>query len=183
MMQIDNSWTLFLDRDGVINYEKEADYINHRDEFRFYEGVPEAIAALSTLFGKIIVVTNQKGVGKGVTPLAELHEMHRLMTEAIQQAGGRIDAIFFCPDLNDDSPRRKPNPGMAYDAVAQFPNIVLAKSLMVGNKLSDLHFGRAAGTKTAFLRTTHPNTVVPPGLADLEADSLPQLAHILLNPA
>jgi histidinol-phosphate phosphatase family protein len=165
----------------VINYEKEADYINHRDEFRFYEGVPEAIASLGALFGKIIVVTNQKGVGKGVTPLAELHEIHRLMTEAVQHAGGRIDAIFFCPDLNDDSPRRKPNPGMAFDAAAQFPDIVLAKSLMVGNKLSDLRFGRAAGSKTAFLRTTHPETQVPPGLADIEASSLPALAQILLQ--
>ena len=65
--KIDNTWTLFLDRDGVINHEKHLDYIHTWDEFKFYDGVTEAIEIFAKKFNRIIVVTNQKGVGKGVT--------------------------------------------------------------------------------------------------------------------
>lgn len=175
MNQPKKARTLFLDRDGVINYEKVADYIYTWDEFKFYPGAPEAIAALSKLFDLTIVVTNQKGVGKGVTKPEDLELIHKNMVLAIEKAGGKIDAIYFCPDLNDDSPDRKPNPGMAFRAKADFPEIVLAESLMVGNNLSDLKFGRNAGMQTAFLRTTQPDIELPEGLADMVAEDLPDL--------
>lgn len=181
MTQLNKARTLFLDRDGVINFEKVADYIHKWDEFEFYPGAPEAIAALGRLFDLTIIVTNQKGVGKGVTKLEDLHEIHRNMTAAVEQAGGKIDAIYFCPDLNDDSPDRKPNPGMAFRAKADFPHIDLANSLMVGNNLSDLKFGRNAGMKTAFLRTTQPDIEVPQGLADVEAADLTDLLKKLIG--
>ncbi|HCT22299.1 MAG TPA: histidinol phosphate phosphatase, partial [Chitinophagaceae bacterium] len=63
LQQIDRSWTLFLDRDGVINHEKKEDYILNWNEFQFYDGVPKAVATLNRIFGKTIMVTNQKGVG------------------------------------------------------------------------------------------------------------------------
>lgn len=169
------SWTLFLDRDGVINYEKEADYIHHWDEFVFYPNVLEAIAKLSSIFGLLVVVTNQKGVGKGVTKLEDLQTIHQNMKTEIEKAGGKIDAIYFCPDTDSESFCRKPNPGMAFEAKKDFPQIDFAKSLMVGNNLSDLNFGRNAGMKTAFLRTTQPDIIIPEGLCDWEATNLYQL--------
>ncbi|MGL6269805.1 MAG: HAD-IIIA family hydrolase, partial [Chitinophagaceae bacterium] len=93
---IDKDWTLFLDRDGVINYEKEADYIRNPGEFRFYEGVPEAIKIFAQKFGRIFVVTNQKGIGKGLMTEKDLKDIHDFMMTAIIQQGGRIDHIYFC---------------------------------------------------------------------------------------
>ena len=112
LAKIDNEWTLFLDRDGVINHEKHQDYIHTWDEFYFYEGAKEAIAVFAGKFKYIIVVTNQRGIGKGVTRTADVELIHKNMSAEIRNAGGRIDAIYFCPDLDEQSPDRKPNPGM-----------------------------------------------------------------------
>jgi histidinol-phosphate phosphatase family protein len=179
MQELTRPRTLFLDRDGVINYEKVADYIHKWEEFQFYPGVPEAIAGFSKLFDLTIIVTNQKGVGKGVTKAGDLAIIHQNMVIAIESAGGRIDAIYYCPDTDNDSPDRKPNPGMAFKAKANFPQINLSQSLMVGNNLSDLLFGRNAGMQTAFLRTTQPEIDLPEGLADIEAANLPELLEKL----
>ena len=155
---IDKNWTLFLDRDGVINHEKHLGYINHWEEFVFYEGVITAIRMLSGHFNRILVVTNQKGVGKGHTQLKDLQVIHQNMTEMILKAGGRIDKIYFCPDLDENSPNRKPNPGMAYQAKKDFPEIDFSRSVMVGNTLGDMEFGRNIGAMTIFLPTTRPET-------------------------
>lgn len=173
---------LFLDRDGVINVEKYKDYIHHWDEFTFYEGAVEAIAGLSKLFERVIIVTNQKGIGKGVTLLHNLETIHANMQATIEVAGGKIDAVFFAPDLDDNSPNRKPNPGMAFQAKVAFPEIDLSQSLMVGNNPSDMHFGRNAGMKTAFVRTTHPALALPEGLVDIDVANLPALLSYLTVP-
>jgi D-glycero-D-manno-heptose 1,7-bisphosphate phosphatase len=170
---------LFLDRDGVINIEKYKDYIHHWDEFTFYDGAVEAIAGLSQLFERVIIVTNQKGVGKGVTLVHNLETIHTNLRTDVEAAGGKIDAAFYCPDLDDNSPNRKPNPGMAFQAKTAFPEIDFSQSLMVGNNLSDMHFGRNAGMKTAFVRTTHPNLILPEGLVDIDVADLPALLHFL----
>lgn len=186
LQQIDKSWTLFLDRDGVINHEKKEDYILNWNEFQFYNGVPKAVATLNRIFGKTIMVTNQKGVGKGVMSLDDLHHIHDNMQLAIVQAGGHIDRIFFCTDLNDDSFYRKPNPGMAFSAKGEFPDIDLNKSLIVGNKLSDMRFGRNAGMHTVFVATTNPDTPYPHPEIDLRFDSLPAFAaafNKIINPS
>jgi len=154
--KIDNTWSLFLDRDGVINHEKHLDYIHDWDEFIFYDGVKEAIAVFAKKFNRIIVVTNQKGIGKGVTKPENLQHIHKNMIAAIEECGGRIDAVYYCPDLEDDSPNRKPNPGMGLQAVHDFPDINLSKAIMVGNTLSDMQFGRNLGVQTIFLPTTRP---------------------------
>lgn len=172
-------WTLFLDRDGVINVEKYEDYIHHWREFIFYPHAAQTIAALSKLFARTIVVTNQKGVGKGVTKLEDLEEIHTGMSAAVEDNGGHIDAIFFCTDLDNESPNRKPNPGMAFQALQQFPQIQLAKSIMVGNNLSDLYFGRNAGMKTVFLRTTKPDILLPANFADLDLPDLKTFGELM----
>lgn len=177
--QIDYSWTLFLDRDGVINYEKHQDYIHTWEEFRFYEGVLEAMKIFHERFHRIVVVTNQKGVGKGLTKLDDLHTIHANMEKAIDAAGGHLDAVLYCSDLADDSPFRKPNPGMGLQAAAQFPDINLQKSIMVGNTLSDMQFGRNLGVFTVFLPTTRPEVNQQDAAIDAVYESLLHFAQAL----
>lgn len=153
---IDSSWTLFLDRDGVINHQKENGYINLPSEFEFYAGVKEAIEKFSRIFGRIIVITNQRGVGKGITSLENLERIHEHMKTEVENNGGKIHSIYFCPAINDDSPNRKPNTGMALQAQSDFPEINFSKSIMIGNSASDIHFGKNIGAYTVYLTTTNP---------------------------
>lgn len=177
--QVTNDWTLFLDRDGVLNHEKNNDYVLNWAEFMFYDTVPQALASLNKLFKHIVIVTNQKGVGKGVMSLDDLENIHRNMLSVIEKAGGRIDKIYFCSDLSDDSPNRKPQPGMAFQAQQDFPGIDLSKSIMVGNRPSDMKFGRNAGIYTVYLATTHPETAFPHPDIDLRFNSLAEFAAAL----
>ena len=158
LKQIDNNWTLFLDRDGVINHEKHLGYINKWEEFVFYEGVKEAIRVFAGRFRYIFIVTNQKGVGKGITQLDDLYLIHQNMLNEINYAGGRIDKVYFCPDLEETSPNRKPNAGMALQAKQDFSQVDFSRSIMVGNTLSDMQFGRNIGALTIFLPTTRPES-------------------------
>ncbi|BFG69538.1 hypothetical protein KACHI17_04190 [Sediminibacterium sp. KACHI17] len=178
---ITKDWTLFLDRDGVINHEKNNDYILHKGEFHFYDGVVNALAYLRPLFRYIVLVTNQKGVGKGLMRLEDLQEIHSHMNLEIEKAGGSIDKIYFCSDLSDDSPNRKPNPGMAFQAQQDFPDIDLSKSIMLGNRPSDMRFGRNAGMHTVFVATTHPEVAFPHPDIDLRFSNLPAFAEALSN--
>lgn len=179
LKQIDNTWTLFLDRDGVINHEKNLDYIHTWDEFIFYDGVKEAITVFAKIFNRIIVVTNQKGIGKGVTKLQDLQLIHKNMVDEIEISGGRIDAVYFCPDLEDDSPNRKPNAGMGLQAAKDFTEIDLGKAIMVGNTLSDMKFGRNLGVKTIFLPTTRPEVDLNDERIDTVYNSLIDFANAL----
>lgn len=148
---IDKTWTLFLDRDGVINRRLVDDYVKHAGEFEFLEGVTDAIAKLSAAFGKIVVVTNQQGIGKGIYTHDDLAAIHSRMKAEIEQAGGRIDAVFYSPNLAaENSPLRKPGIGMALNAQSMFPEIDFAKSIMVGDTKSDMEFARNAGMKAVF---------------------------------
>src|SRR3954468_20943812 len=92
---IDKSWTLFLDRDGVINHEKKEDYVLNWNEFRFYDGVTSALKTLSNLFGTIVMVTNQRGVGKGVMTESDLAVIHTNMLSTITENAGRLDKIYY----------------------------------------------------------------------------------------
>ena len=179
LKNITPSWTLFLDRDGVINYEKHKDYIHNWDEFRFYEGVPGAFKIFAALFKHIVIVTNQRGVGKGLTKLEDLDMIHINMRKAIEEAGGRIDAIYFCSSMQDDDPHRKPNPGMGLEAIKQFPDIDVKKSIMVGNTISDMEFGRNLGTYTVFLLTTRPEVDLDDKRIDMVFQTLPAFAKAL----
>jgi len=155
--QIDKTWTLFLDRDGVINQEKYEDYIHTWEEFKFYDGAVEAIKIFTEKFNRILVITNQRGVGKGITKLDDLHTIHAKMLEEIEKAGGHLDAIYYCSEIDNNNPYRKPNPGMGLEAVKEFPDIDLKKSIMIGNTISDMEFGRNLGAYTLFLPTTRPD--------------------------
>jgi len=144
-------WTLFLDRDGVINKELRDDYVKHWEDFIFEDGALEAIAKLSGIFGRIIIVTNQRGIGIELMTDEDLSNIHEKMVAAIQETGGRIDAIYYAPAADRSDIRRKPNPTMAYEAQKDFPEIDLAKSIIVGNSISDMEFGRNVGMRTVFI--------------------------------
>ena len=109
---IDNTWTLFIDRDGVINHEKKEDYILNWEEFKFYNSVEEAMQILSGIFGIIVMVTNQRGVGKQLMSEGDLNNIHSNMLQAITAAGGRIDKSYCCTSLDNNHVERKPNPGI-----------------------------------------------------------------------
>lgn len=179
LQHIDSSWTLFLDRDGVINEEKEDSYIFHYGEFRFYAGALEALKRFADVFGHIVIVTNQRGVGKGLMTVADLEDIHRQMIEAIVARGGRVDRIYFADSLDNAHPLRKPQTGMAHAAQKDLPSIDLARSVMVGNNISDMEFGRNAGMYTVFLKTTSPDQPLPHASIDLAFNSLYDFAKHL----
>jgi len=176
---IDNSWTLFLDRDGVINFEKNNDYVKTWNEFKFYEESLKALSLLAQKFSTIVIATNQKGVGKGIMTEAALTTIHQNMVVDINKVGGRIDHIFYCTDIDNDSLNRKPQPGMALQAKEKFPIIDFTKTIMVGNRTSDMEFGRNAGLHTVFLATTHPETAFPNPLIDYRFNHLLEFANAI----
>ncbi len=180
LSDIDKTWTLFLDRDGVINIEKQNDYIYHFGEFRFYENALKAIEIFSGIFNKILIVTNQKGIGKGLMTEASLHDIHRQMMLAIDKNNGRIDKIYYCTATDPQHSHRKPQPGMALDAKRDFPEIDFSKSVMVGNNISDMQFGKNAGMHTVFLKTTDPGSAGKTGI-DMAFDDLYAFAEALCN--
>jgi histidinol-phosphate phosphatase family protein len=159
-LNIDASWTLFLDRDGVINKKLDNDYVKHWIEFEFLPGTLDALKTLNPVFGKIVIVTNQQGIGKGIYRTEDLELIHKNMIYEIAYNGGRIDQVYFSPYLsNENHPTRKPNIGMALEAKKQFPEINFEKSIIVGDSMSDMEFGRNAGMKTAFIsneKVEHP---------------------------
>jgi len=179
LSQIDKSWTLFLDRDGVINHEKKEDYVLNWQEFRFYDGVKEALQVLAGLFGTIVMVTNQRGVGKGVMTAEDLTDIHANMLTAITESEGRIEKIYYCDSIDNDCYDRKPNPGMAYRAKKDFEHIDFQKSIMVGNKLTDMQFGRNAGMYTVYLETTNPEIPHDHPLIDFRFKDLPAFTEAL----
>jgi histidinol-phosphate phosphatase family protein len=145
---IDPNWTLFLDRDGVINVLRVDDYVKNLDEFIFNAGAIAAISYLNTFFSRTIVVTNQQGVGKGLYSEKTLNEIHKYMVEEIANLSGKIDAVYFAPELKDEnSLMRKPGIGMALAAKEKFQEIDFSKSLMIGDSKSDMAFADNAGMK------------------------------------
>lgn len=176
---IDKNWTLFIDRDGVINHEKKEDYILNWDEFRFYDGVEKAFQKLADKFGKIIIVSNQRGVGKQLMTEQDLRTIHQHMQKAIEAAGGRIDKIYYCTSTDNKHPDRKPNPGMAFHAKNYFDSIDLSRAVIIGNKPSDMLFGKNAGIYSVFLATTNPDVPFPHPDIDLRFESLPDFAKAL----
>lgn len=149
---IDKSWTLFLDRDGVINVRKMDEYVLTPEEFILLDGYHEAIKKLTEIFGLIIIVTNQQGVGKGLMSENDLAEIHHKLKEETSRVGGHINAIYFAPQLkSQDDYFRKPGIGMAMQAKKDFPQIDFSKSIMVGDTVTDLEFGEKTGMKTVYI--------------------------------
>ena len=151
-LKIDKNWTLFLDRDGVINVRLLDDYVKNWDEFIFIEGVLEAIKGFSQIFNYIFIVTNQQGIGKKIMTIDDFNFINNKMLKTISQYGGKIDKVFFCPHLKEQNCIcRKPKTGMITDAKREFPDIDLTKSILAGDTSSDIQMGKNAGLFTALI--------------------------------
>lgn len=158
---------LILDRDGVINHDS-AHYIKSPDEWRPIAGSLEAIARFTQAGWRIVVATNQAGVGRGLFDMATLNAIHAKMHRAVNQMGGRIEAVFYCPDTAEsNSPNRKPNPGM-YHAISERYGTPLSNVPSVGDSQRDLDAARAGGAQPLLVLTgngikTRDKGELPPG--------------------
>lgn len=173
---------IILDRDGVINHDSEH-YIKSPAEWNPIPGSLEAIAQLTQAGYKVVVATNQSGVGRGLFDMDTLNAIHNKMHRAAQTAGGRIDAIFYCPHTADSSCNcRKPKPGM-FERIAACFNHDLSKSFAIGDSLRDLQAAATSGAKPILVLTgkgqkTQKEGGIPEGtlvFANLEA----AVSHIL----
>lgn len=155
-MQIANNWTLFLDRDGVLNQRPGKSYVTHPDGFIWIEGSLEAVAKLSAHFERIIVVTNQQGMAKGLMTAEQLDDIHARMLQDVKNAGGMIDRVYYADGLRHlASHIRKPGEGMFWQAKSDFPGIEVHKSIMVGDTFSDMLFGYRLNMHTVLISHTH----------------------------
>lgn len=145
-----NRPALFLDRDGVINIDHG--YVHTPEKFEFVHGIFEVVAAASRMGYLVVVVTNQAGIGRGYYTEAQFHELTDWMKARFMEHGGRIDAVYFCPyhpehgigSYLQKSDYRKPAPGMLLLAEQEL-KIDMKRSLIIGDKPSDMEAGRAAG--------------------------------------
>jgi len=170
---------IILDRDGVINYDSEQ-FIKSPDEWRPIPGSLDAIALLNRWGWRVVVASNQSGVGRGLFDMDTLNAIHDKMLKNIAQVGGRIDAIFFCPHPADSTCNcRKPKPGMLIDIRERF-NADLTNVPIVGDSLRDLQAAEAVGglpylvltgkgAKTREDPQLPPQTVIFKDLADVAA--------------
>ena len=145
--------TLFLDRDGVINRWLPGDYVRSWEMFAFLPGILECLRKWAEHFKHIIIVSNQRGVGKGKMTQEELDAIHTRMLSEIEAAGGRIDAIYTCTEPDKDHPMRKPQPGMFLAACRDYPGIVPERSLMLGDSDGDRQFAANCGMPFVLMDT------------------------------
>jgi len=169
----------FLDRDGVLNRKMpEGQYVTRWEEMRFLPGAAEAILLLRQAGFRVIVVSNQRCVAKGLLSVEELESMHRRMCQRFAATGAKIDAVYYCPhDSEPACPCRKPAPGLLLQAAREH-QIDLESSWMIGDSMSDMEAGHRAGCKTALLQDA---TERRAGLADVVAPSLLEAAYGILN--
>lgn len=143
---------VILDRDGVVNYDSKQ-FIKSPAEWRPIPGSIDAIAKLSQAGYRVIIATNQSGIGRGLFDMDTLNAIHEKMHRAVQQAGGRIDAIFYCPHpIEDDCKCRKPKTGM-FERIAGCFNVDLIGTPSVGDSLRDLQAAAAVGARPLLVLT------------------------------
>ncbi|HEU4645946.1 MAG TPA: D-glycero-beta-D-manno-heptose 1,7-bisphosphate 7-phosphatase [Burkholderiales bacterium] len=141
-----------LDRDGTINHDSDQ-YIKSPAEWKPIKGSLEAIARLTQAGFRVVVATNQSGLARGLFDMAALNAIHDALQRAVHQAGGRIDAIFFCPHADESGCEcRKPRPGMLLE-IGKRLNVPMEGVPMVGDSLRDLQAAAAAGARPVLVLT------------------------------
>lgn len=143
---------IILDRDGVINFDSDQ-FIKSPDEWKPIPGSLEAIARLNQAGYRVVVATNQSGVGRGLFDMATLNAIHDKMHRLLAQVGGKVDALFYCPHTADQNCScRKPKPGMLQEVAKRF-NVDLKGVPSVGDSLRDLEAAIAVGAQPILVRT------------------------------
>ena len=143
---------VILDRDGVINYDS-TQFIKSPAEWKPIPGSLDAIARLNQAGYRVVVATNQSGIGRGLFDMDTLNAIHGKMHRAAQAVGARIDAVFYCPHAADSAcDCRKPKPGM-FERIASCYNIDLAGTPSIGDSLRDLQAAAAVGGKPLLVLT------------------------------
>jgi len=152
---------VFLDRDGVINKKApEGDYIKNWIEFRFLPCVKEAIRRLNKAGFLVIIITNQRGIAKGLMTEEDLKDIHIKMIGELKRVGARIDGIYYCPhDEKDNCNCRKPKIGMFLKAKEDF-NIEMSESWLIGDSYSDIIAGKKAGCKTILINNEFCDNII-----------------------
>jgi histidinol-phosphate phosphatase family protein len=143
-----SEYTLFLDRDGVINKPRIADYAKKPEEFELIDGALEAIEVFNNLFQKVIIVTNQQGIHRGLMSETDLENVHLKFYNALKEKGINYpEAVFFAPYLKTEQHNwRKPKVGMPTMAQTYFPTINFKKSIMVGDSDGDMKLADNMGS-------------------------------------
>lgn len=177
--------TVFVDRDGVLNRKAlPGQYVASVSEFQVLEGVPEAIGKLNRAGIRVIVVSNQRGIARGVLTEENLRGIHAELKRVLGERGAHLDGIYYCPHDGKNCTCRKPLRGMYDQAVADFPGIEPATSVMIGDSLGDIQFGRNVGMSTIFIegdvRTQDPGAAEARALADIAFADLPGAVDALL---
>lgn len=139
--------TLLLDRDGTINVRRAGDYVRTWQQFQFVPGAVQAIARLSQQARHTFIVTNQRGVGRGLFTDDDLRLTHQHMLRQIEAAGGRIDGIYISTAADKHDPGRKPNPGMFRDICRDHPDVKPETTVMIGDSDSDIEFAHNCGIR------------------------------------
>lgn len=143
----------FLDRDGVINENLENDYVKSWDEFQFIQGVKQAIKALTDANCKVIIISNQAGIGKGIMSAEAVEKINARMVKEIEHCGGKVAATYYCPHRPDENCEcRKPKPGMLLKAEREL-GVKLLQAYLIGDKISDIQAGAQVGCKTILVKT------------------------------
>jgi D-glycero-D-manno-heptose 1,7-bisphosphate phosphatase len=153
----DGRWTVFLDRDGTINRKApDHDYVRSPAQLVLLDGAAAAISRLRSRGARVVVVTNQRGVARGLMTLDDLSAVHRELADRLADAGTRVDAIYACPHETGSCDCRKPEPGLFLRAADDDPAIDLASSAMVGDSISDIEAGARLGMTTVLLGEAPP---------------------------
>jgi D-glycero-D-manno-heptose 1,7-bisphosphate phosphatase len=160
-----NKPVIFLDRDGVINRDSP-DYIKSWVEFAFLPGSLEALRLLTAKGHRLILITNQSIINRGMVPLEVLNDIHQRMCRSVAEAGGRITDIFFCPHRPDENcDCRKPKPGLIQQAIQRY-DLDPADAIMIGDNAKDIMCGRNAGCGATMLVQTGNGLTTGQELAD-----------------
>lgn len=141
-----------MDRDGVVNVLLVNDYAKRIEELALREDFLRSIPLIASKFTRVIIVTNQQGISKGICTKEQVEAVHAYLLNILAERGLLIDRIYVCPHLAGSGCHcRKPETGMAEEAVKDFPDINLSESVMVGDSVSDMIFGRRCGMRTVFI--------------------------------
>lgn len=168
---------VLLDRDGVINRKApEGSYIGRWGDFELLPGADTAIAALNRSGRRVLVVSNQRGIARGLYSRSDVDETHDRLQDLLAGCGARIDAFYYCPHDLNECDCRKPRTGLFQSALLDFPDLAMLKGAVIGDSPSDIEFARSLGFPSIFIRsdeaTRSPGSDRAEKLADAVSSSL-----------